>query len=189
MYLPIEGLSADEQDLRWYFTQQPNPSALVSSYPAMVFRLLLRRAKATRRPQGAGDDCALDHLDRSRRIERILEATGSDAARVLSACLSGLAPRHLGTFGRLAALVLDSPVALKAHRAARIRRPLSEWLDDLVRDEGRSDRARQTLDAIDAELRGRYAQALLTYREGKRKAGCTGRAEQARRIRAGGRHA
>ena len=177
MYLPIEGLSADEQDLRWYFNHRPNPSGLVSSYPAMILRLLLDGADLGQPVVSAFDESGLDDRDRSQRIERILVAAGDEAEGVLWACLTSAGARHVQHFGKVAPLVPIDPVTEAVHLQSGSPDSLEDWLTDLIVETAFSNRARTTVAALKAASHATYLRALKAYREGKRKTGCTGRAE------------
>ena len=154
----------------------------------MIRHLLLEGATSTNYPQRQLDECALDDRDRSNRIERILAAAGEGSARTLAACLGGPLPRHAEAFGRFARLALEGSFTLRAYRAARTRRPFADWLEDVILESAWDESSQQTLDAIRDSAVAEYRRALAGYREGKRKAGTTGRSEPTRLNRPGGRH-
>ncbi len=177
MYLPIEGLSADEQDLRWYFNHRPNPSGLVSSYPAMILRLLLDGADLGQPVVCTYDESGLDDRDRSQRIERILAAAGAEAEDVLWTCLTSAGARHVQHFGKVAPLIPSSAVTKAVHRQSRSQDSLEDWLADLILETTLSSNARTTVAALKAAAQATYLRAMKAYRAGKRKTGCTGREE------------
>ena len=170
---------SDEEDLRWFFNYEPRPAGIVSGYPALVRRLLLKRqGRGNRRPAQNIDEDLIDDADRLRRIQRILDATPERSVTVLKAALERT-PRAVQGYGDVAGLVEHVLEAEVAHAAAKSRAPLRSWLGTLHRRSKEQLRARQTKEAILVAAHLVLRQALLDYREGKRRTGCTGRAERA----------
>ncbi len=169
----------DEDDLRWFFNHDPQPSGIVSGYPALVRRLLLKRqGRGNPRPAQDIDENLLDDADRQRRIQRILDATPESSVSILRAALErtpGVIPGY-GGVGGLVAHVLEAEIA---HAASKSRMPLRSWLGALHRRSKEQLHARQTKEAILLAAHLALKRALLDYREGKRRTGSTGRADRA----------
>jgi hypothetical protein len=188
--LPHEtlALSADEQDLRWYFATDSEPSLIASAWEVMVRRKLLKRSERTKRVRFSCDDLALDRRERTARLATILAATPPEDVRVLRSSLGPDRPPQVEAFGRFGALALASSALARAHRRSKSTAPLETWFSHQRLLHGRDPSLRELLERVNREARTRHTQALNAYREGKRRTGLTGRPDVALRHGSGGRH-